>query len=94
MVQRSYTVDINDVRQEALIAEFTASIGSRVLVLVESYPFFYVGRTVEVQSDTIAIQVELCNVPEFDNVTLRTHIDNIQVYFVETPENPIPEIRV
>lgn len=94
MVQRADNRNINDLRQEALIAEFTASIGGRILVIIESYPFFYVGRIVELESDTISIQVEICNVPELDGITLRTHIDNIQVYFVETPENPIPEIRI
>ncbi|KQY94659.1 hypothetical protein ASD24_03690 [Paenibacillus sp. Root52] len=94
MLQREEARNINDLRQEALIAELTSAIGSRILVIIESYPFFYVGRILEVEADTISIQVEICNVPEFDNTSLRTHIDNIQVYFVETPENPIPEIRV
>lgn len=85
---------VNRIRQEALVAEFREYIGNRVLVLTESYPFFYVGRITDVESDTIFIKVELSNVPEFDNVVLRTHIDNIQVYFIETPQHPIPEIRL
>ena len=91
---QSHTQSINEIRQEALVAEFRESIGSRILVLTESYPFFFVGRITNVESDTVFIKVELCNVPEFDNVVLRTHIDNIQVYFIETPLHPIPEIRL
>lgn len=86
--------NINDIRQQSLIIDFEGSIGQRILVLIESYPFFYVGRLTKVESDTIFIHVEFGNVPELDNVTLGTHVDNIQVYFVETPQFPIPDLRV
>lgn len=85
---------VNRIRQEALVAEFREYIGNRILVMTESYPFFYVGRITDVESDTVFIKVEISNVPEFDNIVLRIHIENIQVYFIETPQHPIPEIRL
>ncbi|MFD2700577.1 hypothetical protein ACFSVM_08845 [Paenibacillus shunpengii] len=91
---QSSGLNISLLRQEALVEEFNQAVGNRILVLTESYPFFFVGEIVEVRADTVYILVDLSNIPEFDNVNLRTQINNIQVYFIETPDNPIPEIRL
>ncbi|MBO2946025.1 hypothetical protein JJQ72_18765 [Paenibacillus sp. F411] len=85
---------LNDLRHQSLVAEFRRNIGNRILVLIASFPFFYVGELVDVESDTVFVQSEFSNVPVLDNVILRTHIDNIQVYFIEAPGTPIPEIRL
>ncbi|MCM3782132.1 hypothetical protein M3231_04050 [Neobacillus mesonae] len=86
--------NVNHIREAALVEELSQAVGNRILILIEPYPFFLVGELVEVRGDTIFVLVELSNIPEFDNINVRVHIDDIQVYFVETPDNPIPEIRL
>lgn len=85
--------DINAIRQAVVSQEFMINKEKRALILISAYPFLIIGRIDAVISDYLVIEAEVTNVSELDGETFRVHIDDIEVFYIETKERPIPDIR-
>ncbi|MGE7688757.1 hypothetical protein ACQKMI_06070 [Lysinibacillus sp. NPDC097214] len=87
------TPDINTIRQTVVSQAFKNNIGERALVLLSQYPFLIIGPIAEVVSDYLVIDAEVTNIPELDGEKFRVHIDDIEVFYIEKDNRPIPDIR-
>lgn len=84
---------INELRRANVAQEFENRIGSRVFILIAQFPFMIIGTIVEVQGDYAFIKIETTHINEFDNMTARVHIDDIEVFFIEDGKFKIPNIQ-
>lgn len=84
---------INELRRANVTQGFANHIGSRVLILIAQFPFMIIGTIVEVQGDYAFIKIETTHINEFDNMTARVHIDEIEVFFIEDEKFNIPNIQ-
>ena len=92
--QDSQGFDINAFRQMQVTSEFKESLGMRALIITPSFPFLIIGKIVDVIGDYVAIKAEVTNVTELDGETFNIHIDNIEVFYIQKPGQPvIPDIR-
>ena len=87
------TPDINAIRQAVVTQAFADNIGERALILLSQYPFLIIGPIVEVISDYLVIEAEITNVSDLDGENFRVHIDDIEVFYIEDENRPIPDIR-
>ncbi|KOP80563.1 hypothetical protein AMS59_04065 [Lysinibacillus sp. FJAT-14745] len=85
--------DINTIRQTVVTQAFENNIGVRALVLLSQYPFLIIGPIAEVVSDYLVIEAEITNITELDGEKFRVHIDDIEVFYIEKENRPIPDIR-
>lgn len=85
--------DINTIRQTVVSQAFENNIGVRALVLLSQYPFLIIGPIAEVVSDYLVIEAEITNITELDGEKFRVHIDDIEVFYIENENRPIPDIR-
>ncbi|QPQ35777.1 hypothetical protein [Lysinibacillus sp. JNUCC-52] len=88
-----HTPDINTIRQTVVAQAFKDNVGVRSLILLAQYPFLIIGPIVEVVSDYLVIDAEITNIPELDGEKFRVHIDDIEVFYIENENRPIPDIR-
>ncbi|MEI4802145.1 hypothetical protein ACIGHG_09315 [Bacillus sp. NPDC077411] len=84
---------INELRRANVTQEFENHIGSRVLILIAQFPFMIIGTILEINADYAFIKIETTHINEFDNMTARIHIDNIEVFFIEDGRFEIPNIQ-
>ncbi|WP_071728676.1 MULTISPECIES: hypothetical protein [Bacillus cereus group] len=84
---------INELRRANVTQEFENHIGSRIFILIAQFPFMIIGTIVEVQGDYAFIKIETTHINEFDNLTARVHIDDIEVFFIEDGKFKIPNIQ-
>lgn len=72
--------------------ELSESIGKKVLVMTEYYPFFLVGTLEEVRNEEIWVNAEfgVC-APLKDNV-FQIRIDAISALFAENEKNEMPDV--
>lgn len=87
------TPDINTIRQAVVTQAFADNIGVRALVLLSQYPFLIIGPIDEVISDYLVIKAEITNISDLDGEKFRVHIDDIEVFYIEDENRPIPDIR-
>jgi hypothetical protein len=85
---------MNEIRKAGVVQQFEDNIGQRLLIIIEQYPFFIVGALQHVESDYAHILIEVSNIPELDDYVIRTHIDDITVFFFERDDIPIPTITL
>lgn len=90
----SLTPDINAIRQAVVTKDFEDNIDKKALVMIGQYPFLIVGNIEEVVSDYVFIKAEFTNIASLDGFLYRIHIDDIEVYFIETPAFKIPDLKV
>jgi hypothetical protein len=84
----------NDIHDEALINEFKAGVGLKILIMTPSYPFIFIGRIVEVVGDSVAVDVQVTTIGELENRVWFIHIHNIEVFYIEQRGLPrIPDLR-
>ncbi|MGF7050532.1 hypothetical protein J2T13_005081 [Paenibacillus sp. DS2015] len=76
-------ITMNEVRRAGVVQQFEENIGQRLLIIIEQYPFFIVGGLQNVESAYAHILIEVSNIPELDDYVIRTHIDDITVFFFE-----------
>lgn len=93
MINKS-SKSINNIRQSAVVEEFTENIGQRTLILLPQFPFLIVGEILAVISDYVVVRAEITNITELDNEEFRVHIDEIDVFYIETEAYTIPDIRM
>lgn len=86
-------LNIHDIRSSVVSKEFEDNIGERALLLIFPFPFLIVGEIRDVVSDYLLIRAEVTNVTELDGEEFRIHIDDIEVFYIEKPGRPIPDIR-
>ncbi|MBO1910981.1 hypothetical protein J4G37_40090, partial [Microvirga sp. 3-52] len=54
---------INTIRDEGIVEHFRRSIGRRVFILTEAFPFMFVGKIKAVNNDMALLAVETTSVP-------------------------------
>lgn len=86
--------DINAIRQAVVSREFERKIGRRTIIMIAQYPFLIIGEIENVVSDYVFVKAEFTNVSELDGHLFRVHTDDIEVFFIETLQHPIPKINV
>ncbi|MGM9927735.1 MAG: hypothetical protein ACI35P_07255 [Bacillus sp. (in: firmicutes)] len=86
--------DINAIRQQVVTEDFRGNIGKKALVMIGQYPFLIIGNIKEVVSDYVFIKAEFTNIAALDGFLYRVHIDDIEVYFIETKNHKIPHLDV
>ena len=87
-------IDINAIRQSVVSQDFSNNINQRVIVLLGQYPFLIIGLIKEVVGDIVFIKAEFTHVSELDGFEFRIHLDDIEVYFIETEFHKIPKMHV
>jgi len=85
-------MNINYVRQEAVVSHFRQSLGKRIFLLTAEFPFMVIGVIKKVVGDYVFVDVETTHIDQFENMVIRIHIDRIEVFFVEDKCNKIPNI--
>jgi hypothetical protein len=85
---------LNSRRRDGVVFQLRNNIGKRILIMTEPYPFFIVGVLEKIESDFVFIKIETNNVAELDGHVIRTHIEHIQTFFIESKEIPIPKISL
>lgn len=73
-----------------LAERLSRGLGKRVLVMIQNFPFFIVGRLVDVQGDHINIIAEFGVPLEFQGKDFNLNIANIAALYVEAVEGEIP----
>lgn len=94
MTNEVSNVSINAIRQAAVVGAFTENIGQRTLILLPQFPFLIIGEIKKVISDYVVVKAEITNITELDGERFKVHIDEIDVFYIETDEHKIPDIRV
>jgi len=87
-------IDINAIRQSVVSQDFRNSINQRVIVMLGQYPFLIIGLIKEVVGDIVLIDAEFTNISELDGFEFRVHLDDIEVYFIETESHKIPKLHI
>ncbi|HZG83491.1 hypothetical protein [Paenibacillus sp.] len=87
------SADITAVRNAVVSRVFQESIGKRVILLQESFPFLFVGEIFAVEADFMLLKTEFTNIAEFDGELFRIHLDTVHVFFIEDGKHCIPDIR-
>ncbi|CAM4462138.1 hypothetical protein [Paenibacillus tarimensis] len=85
---------MNEIRRSGVVEQFRANIGTRMLLFMETYPFFIVGTLEREESGFAYVRIELSNITELDNSIIRVHIDEIQVFYFESEGVQIPSIQL
>jgi hypothetical protein len=85
---------INDIHDEALVDAFRLAKGRRVFMLLQSYPFIFIGKIEEVIDDMVVLQVETSQFPALENRQWHIHIHIIEVFYIEKSTGPrIPRLK-
>ncbi|WP_206186513.1 hypothetical protein [Thermoflavimicrobium daqui] len=85
--------EINDLRYAALCHEFAKNIGRRTILIIPQFPFMVIGEIKMVIGDYLKIHVETTHISELEQKTLRLHINQIEVFFIEDGKFHIPSIQ-
>lgn len=88
------TPDINAIRQAVVTMDFKDNKGKKALVMIGQYPFLVIGNIEDIISDYVFIKAGFTNIAALDGFLYRIHIDDIEVYFIETENHKIPEMDV
>lgn len=84
--------NINALRRAAVSKALKESICSRILILTAEFPFLIIGKIKKVEGDYVFVDIETTNVDKFEEKIIRIHVDRIIVFYIETDDEPIPEI--
>ena len=87
-------IDINAIRQSVVSQDFSNNIDQRVIVMLGQYPFLIIGWIKEVVGDIVLIKAEFTHISELDGFIFRIHLDDIEVYFIETESHKIPKLHI
>lgn len=86
--------DINAVRHAVVSYEFKRNIGKKAIILSSQYPYLIIGKIRTVTGDYVFIRAEVTNISELDGSLFRIHTDDIEVFFIETRDHKIPELKL
>ncbi|WP_421385116.1 hypothetical protein ACOJQI_10230 [Bacillus salacetis] len=85
---------VNDIHDEALVDHFRNGKGRRVFMLLQSYPFIFIGTIEDISDDMVVLQVETSQFPALENRQWHVHIHNIEVFYIERSVGPrIPKLK-
>jgi ferredoxin-fold anticodon binding domain-containing protein len=71
--------------------KLSTSIGKKVLVMTEYYPFFLVGTLQKVENEEIWVKAKFGVSAPLKNKVFQIRIDAISATFAETEQNKIPD---
>lgn len=85
---------INDIHDEALIQHFREFIGHKMLAIMPSFPFIFIGEICDVIEDHIVIDVETTMISNLEDKIWFMHVHEIELFYIERDGGPrIPELR-
>jgi len=85
---------VNTIRDEAIVEYFRKNIGRRVFILMEAFPFMFIGKIKCIVSDMAVLDVETTSVPALEGKEWTVHIHSIDVFYIETGlGSKIPELK-
>lgn len=85
---------VNTVKDEAIVEYFRKNIGRRVFILMEAFPFMFIGKIKSIISDMAILDVETTSVPALEGKEWTVHLHSIDVFYIETKLGPkIPELK-
>lgn len=84
---------INPIRRSVVSRTFQNNRGKRSLILMAEFPFLIIGTIQEVVSDYVIIETETTSISELEGMNLNIHLDQIQVFYIETGSKKIPRIE-
>lgn len=84
--------DINFIRESAVEETFKKSIGKKVLILTQEFPFLVIGKIKNVEGDYVFVDVETTHIDPLENRVFRIHLDRVEVFYIEKPGKLIPKI--
>jgi len=78
---------------ETMRNDFASAISfcRRALVVLPSFPFFFVGKVKKTTSSYVTINAEFGVAQELRGKDFRIRFDAIRAYFVETSKHKIPD---
>lgn len=84
---------INEIRRSVVSKAFQSNRGKRSLVLIAEFPFLIIGTIQDVVRDYVIIETETTSIAELEGKNLNIHIDQVQVFYIETGGKKIPRIE-
>ncbi|WP_404406139.1 hypothetical protein [Jeotgalibacillus malaysiensis] len=84
----------NDRHEEGLIQFIAENAGAKMLALTSSFPYFFIGKIIQVMDDYVVLSVETTNVAELEGREWHLHIHDIEVFYIERDGWPlIPQLK-
>ena len=77
---------------QSLADKLSLSIGNRILVMTSAFPFFVVGRLIDVEPDTIHLMSEFGVPAPLKNQEFSIQIEHISTFYAELNEGEIPVV--
>lgn len=94
MANKDNSQSINTERENAIVKHFRKHIGKRVFILMEAFPFMFIGEIKSVIDDMAVLFVETTSVPALEKKEWSVHIHAIDVFYIETKlGTKIPELK-
>ncbi|MGM7635159.1 hypothetical protein [Bacillus sp. Hm123] len=85
---------INDIHDEGLVNYFQANIGKKVFLLMEAFPFMFIGKIKDVIDDVAVLKVKTTSIPALEDKEWLVHIHSIETFYIETEQGPkIPDLK-
>ncbi|TKD71048.1 hypothetical protein [Pseudalkalibacillus hwajinpoensis] len=85
---------INDIHDQTLIKYFEDWVGRKVIILVSSFPFVFIGVIAEVIDDFVVVDVETTSISQLEDREWFIHIHDIEVFYIDEGEGPrIPDLK-
>ncbi|MCL6581131.1 MAG: hypothetical protein K6U08_05890, partial [Firmicutes bacterium] len=77
---------------DALLTLFARNVGRRVVVLLENFPYFFIGRIVTVRLGVVVVR-SLEGLPiQLIDRNFRVPLSGIAAFWIETESHPIPSL--
>jgi len=70
----------------------SSSIGDKILVMTEYYPFFLVGKLKKVENEEIWVKAEFGVSAALKDNVFQIRIDAISALFAENEKNKMPDV--
>ena len=84
----------NQLKNKELVNYFKRHIGRKAFILMEAFPFMFIGRIEKVIDDMAVLSVETTSVPALEDREWSLHIHSIEAFYIEKMGSPkIPDLN-
>lgn len=85
---------VNVVRDDAIVQHFRKNIGRKAFILIEAFPFMFIGIIKEVIEDMVVLDVLTTHVPALESKEWTVHIHSIEIFYIESDLGAkIPDLK-
>ncbi|GAE34249.1 hypothetical protein [Halalkalibacter akibai] len=71
------------VRQKVVADTLKSSIGKKVFILIQPYPFVIIGNLLEIKSDFLLVEIEPDHLSELKQGLIHVKITDIEAFYIE-----------